>query len=175
MGVRLVTVAVALVALAMPMHAVAAVAVESGAIRINRSVAGVTIGDERSHVVDMVGAPLVEYGVDTWGWNGARSQFGVSFEEGRVVRVTASGRGTFCIRSGVCLGSRGGVGYLRRRFGARLRFLRIEDGSRVAIVTGRLGQRRVFTIFGQLTSTKTTGRFRSVLIGDCDRGISRPC
>ena len=79
------------------------------------------------------------------------------------------------IRESVCANSRGGVGYLRRRFGTRLRFFRVEDGTRAAIVVGKLGKRRVFTIFGDVTSKRSSGRFRSVLIGDCDRGISRPC
>ena len=97
------------------------------------------------------------------------------FDHERVARISIAGRGRFCIRVRVCIGSRGGVGYLRRRYGSRLRFFDAEDGTRAAIVVGRLGTRRVFTIFGDLSSKRATGRFRSVLLGDCRRGATRPC
>jgi hypothetical protein len=175
-GIRLVTIAVALLALAIPVRAVAAAgAVEAGKITVNRSIAGVWVGAERPAVVAEIGPPLTEYGPDEWAWDGDDSHFGVAFADDAVVRVSVGGSGRFCIRSGVCIGSRGGVGYLRRRYGRRLRFLRVEDGSLAAIVTERAGGRKVFTIFGHLTSAKASGRFRSVMLGDCARGVSRPC
>jgi hypothetical protein len=174
--VRLVTIAVALAALAIPVRAVAAAEpVTAGVIRVNASIAAVRIGLPRVAVLAHVGDPIEMYTPDDWGWNGARTTFAVSFERNRVSRVSIAGAGSFCIRARVCTQSRGGIGYLRRRFGARLRFFRVEDGTRAAMVVGKLGRRRVFTIFGDITSRKPNGRFRSVLIGDCDRGVSRPC
>ena len=97
------------------------------------------------------------------------------FDHARVARISIAGGGGFCVRARVCTGSRGGVGYLRRRYGSRLRFFAAEDGTRAAIIVGRLGRRRVFTIFGDLSSNRPAGRFRSVLLGDCQRGLTRPC
>ena len=174
--VRLVTIAVALAALAIPARALAvAKPVVAGVIRVNVSVAKVQIGTTRTSVLRRVGEPVERYSTDDWGWDGEMTSFNVSFDHDRVSRVWIAGTGSFCIRESVCANSRGGVGYLRRRFGTRLRFFRVEDGTRAAIVVGKLGKRRVFTIFGDVTSTRPNGRFRSVLIGDCDRGISRPC
>lgn len=174
--VRLVTIAVALAALAIPARALAsAQPVTAGAIRVNASIARVQVGIPRAVVVHRVGEPVEMYSVDDWGWDGTESTFAVSFAGNRVARVSIAGTGAFCIRAHVCTNSRGGVGYLRRRFGTRLHFFRVEDGTRAAMVVGRLGSRRVFTIFGDVTSRSPHGRFRSVLIGDCDRGVTRPC
>lgn len=175
--VRLVTIAVALTALAIPARALAGTGhpVAAGSIKVNASIADVRIGATRAVVVQRVGEPVEQYSDDDWGWDGARSTFAVVFDRGRVARISIAGTGRFCIKAKVCTGSKGGVGYLQRRFGTRLRFFRVEDGSKAAIVVGKLGKRRVFTIFGDLTSKKPAGKFRSVLMGDCDRGISRPC
>ena len=173
---RLVTIAVALAALAIPAKALArAKPVASGTIRVNASVGHVRLGLARAAVVHRIGDPIERYTHDDWGWDGAGSIFGITFDHERVARISIGGRGRFCIRARVCLGSRGGVGYLRRRYGARLRFFDAEDGTRAAIVVGRLGSRRVFTIFGRLSSNRAVGRFRSVLLGDCRRGVTRPC
>jgi hypothetical protein len=173
--VRLVTIAVALAALAIPARAFAGTPVTSGAIRVNASVATVQIGNARSTVLSRVGEPLDRYSRDDWAWDGPMTSFGVTFDHHRVARISIGGMGLFCIRAGVCTGSRGGVGYLKRRYGAKLHFFKVEDGTRAAMLVGKLGKRRVFTIFGDVTSQKPAGRFRSVLMGDCDRGVSRPC
>lgn len=174
--VRLVTIAVALAALAIPARALAsAKPVTAGVIRVNASIAAVQVGISRAAVVGRVGEPVEMYSRDDWGWDGTATTFAVSFDHSRVARVSVAGTGAFCIKTRVCTNSRGGIGYLRKRFGTRLRFFRVEDGTRAAIVVGKLGRRRVFTIFGDVTSRKTHGRFRSVLIGDCDRGVTRPC
>jgi hypothetical protein len=174
--VRLVTIAVALAALAIPARALAeAKPVAEGTIRVNASVAAVQIGMTRGAVLRRVGEPVERYSMDDWGWDGEMTTFAVSFDRSRVARISIAGTGLFCVKAGVCNGTRGGVGYLRRRYGGRLHLFRVEDGSRAAIIVGRLGKRRVFTIFGDLTSNRPSGRFRSVLMGDCDRGISRPC
>jgi hypothetical protein len=174
--VRLVTIAVALAALAIPTRALAsAKPVTSGLIRVNASLANVQVGIPRPVVLRRVGEPVERYSNDDWGWDGATTTFAVSFDRNRVVRVSIAGRGAFCIRARVCANRRGGIGYLRHRFGSRLRFFRAEDGTRAAMVVGRLGRRRVFTIFGGVTSRHANGRFRSVLIGDCNRGATRPC
>ena len=173
--VRLVTIAVALAALVIPARALAGTPVTSGAIRVNASVATVQIGLTRSTVTRRLGEPIERYSRDDWGWDGPMTSFDVTFDHHRVARVSVAGSGLFCIKARVCTGSRGGIGYLRKRYGTKLRFFRAEDGKRAAIVVGKLGKRRVFTIFGDLTSTKPVGRFRSVLLGDCDRGASRPC
>ncbi len=173
--VRLVTIAVALAAVAIPARALAAAPVTSGSIRVNASVATVQIGLTRSTVVRRVGQPLERHSRDDWGWDGPMTTFGVTFDQHRVVRVSIGGSGLFCIKAGVCTGSRGGIGYLKRRYGSKLHFFRVEDGTRAAMVVGKRGKRRVFTIFGDVTSAKPAGRFRSVLMGDCDRGASRPC
>jgi hypothetical protein len=173
--VRLVTIAVALAALAIPARALAATPVTSGAIRVNASVATVQIGLTRSTVMRRLGEPVARYSRDEWGWDGPMTSFGVTFDRHRVVRVSLGGSGLFCIKAGVCTGSRGGIGYLKKRYGSKLRFFKVEDGTQAAIVVGKLGKRRVFTIFGDVTSKKPAGRFRSVLMGDCDRGASRPC
>jgi hypothetical protein len=172
--VRLVTIAVALAALAIPARAFAGTPVTSGVIRVNASVATVQIGLTRTTVLSRLGDPIDRYSRDDWGWDGPMTQFSVTFDHHRVVRVAIGGNGLFCIRPGVCTGSRGGVGYLKRRYGSKLRFFKVEDGTRAAIIVGKHGKRRVFTIFG-VTSTKPAGRFRSILMGDCDRGVSRPC
>ena len=174
--VRLVTIAVALAALAIPARALAGAApVTAGVIRVNVSIAAVQVGIPRAAVLGRVGDPIEMYTNDDWGWDGVDTTFAVSFDRDRVSRVSIAGAGSFCIRARVCTNSRGGIGYLRKRFGTRLRFFRVEDGTRAAMVVGKLGHRRVFTIFGDVTSKKPNGRFRSVLIGDCDRGVSRPC
>jgi hypothetical protein len=174
--VRLVTIAVAVAALAIPARALAGPApVASGTIRVNVSVGPVRLGLPRAAVVRRIGDPVDQYSDDDWGWDGTRTTFGVVFDHERVARISVAGGGGFCIRARVCTGSRGGVGYLRRRFGSRLRFFEAEDGTRAAIVVGRLGTRRVFTIFGDLSSNRRSGRFRSVLLGDCRRGLTRPC
>jgi hypothetical protein len=174
--VRLVTIAVALAALAIPARALAAAKpVTAGVIRVNASIAAVRIGMPRAAVLRRVGDPIEMYTRDDWGWDATATTFAVSFERDRVTRVSIAGAGSFCIRAHVCANSRGGIGYLRKRFGTRLKFFRVEDGTRAAIVVGKLGRRRVFTIFGDVTSKKRNGRFRSVLMGDCDRGVSRPC
>jgi hypothetical protein len=173
--VRLVTIAVALAALAIPARALAGTPVTSGAIRVNASVATVQIGLTRSTVMQRLGEPIDRYSRDDWGWDGPMTSFSVTFDRHRVARVSIGGTGLFCIKAGVCTGSRGGVGYLKKRYGTKLRFFRVEDGTKAAIVVGKLGKRRVFTIFGDVTSTKPAGRFRSLLMGDCDRGVSRPC
>ncbi len=174
--VRLVTIAVALAALAIPARALAgANPVTAGVIRVNAAIATVQIGIPRAEVLQRVGEPVEMYSHEDWGWDGATTTFAVSFERDRVARVSIAGAGAFCIRARVCANSRGGIGYLRRRFGTRLHFFRVEDGSKAAMVVGKLGSRRVFTIFGDVTSKKPNGRFRSVLMGDCDRGVSRPC
>ena len=147
----------------------------AGVIRVNASIAAVQVGLTRAAVLRRVGEPVEMYSHDDWGWDGAETTFAVSFDHSRVSRVSIAGTGSFCIKAHVCTNSRGGIGYLRKRFGTRLRFFRVEDGTRAAMVVGKLGRRRVFTIFGDVTSKKTHGRFRSVLIGDCDRGVSRPC
>jgi hypothetical protein len=172
---RLVTIAVALAVLAIPARALASQPVAGGAIRVNASAAQVRLGLDRASVVRRIGDPVARYDDDAWGWDGAATTFGIVFDHGLVARISIAGGAAFCIRSGVCIGSRGGIGYLRHRFGARLRFFVAEDGTRAAIVTGRLGRRRVFTIFGDLTSRRPAGRFGSVLIGDCNRGATRPC
>jgi hypothetical protein len=174
--VRIVTIAVALTALAIPARALAsAMPVTAGVIRVNASIAAVQVGLPRAAVLKRVGEPVEMYSHDDWGWDGPKTTFAVSFERNRVVRVSIAGTGSFCIKARVCANHRGGIGYLRKRFGDRLRFFRAEDGTRAAIVVGKLGRRRVFTIFGDITSWKANGRFRTVLIGDCDRGVSRPC
>jgi hypothetical protein len=174
--VRLVTIAVALAALAIPARALAgAKPVTAGKIRVNVSVGQVRIGLPRSAVLKRIGDPIERYSEDDWGWDGARTTFGVTFDHERVARISIAGGSRFCIRGRVCTGSRGGVGYLRRTYRARLRFFRAEDGTRAAIIVGKLGTRRVFTIFGNLSSNRPAGRFRSVLLGDCRRGITRPC
>ena len=173
--VRLVTIAVALAALVIPARALAGTPVTSGAIRVNASVATVQIGLTRSTVTRRLGEPIERYSRDAWSWDGPMTSFGVTFDRHRVVRVSLGGSGLFCIKPGVCAGSRGGIGYLKKRYGSKLRFFKVEDGTNAAIVVGKLGKRRVFTIFGGVTSKKPAGRFRSVLMGDCDRGASRPC
>ena len=173
---RVVTIAVALAALAIPAKALAmAKPVASGTIRVNASVGQVRLGLPRAAVVRRIGDPLERYSKDDWGWDGAASTFGVVFDHERVARISIAGHARFCIRARVCLGSRGGVGYLRHKYGARLRFFDAEDGTRAAILVGKLGSRRVFTIFGDLSSNRSAGRFRSVLLGDCRRGVTRPC
>jgi hypothetical protein len=149
--------------------------VAAGTIHVNAAVGKVRIGLPRTAVVNRIGEPVEQYSEDDWGWDGRRTTFALVFDQERVARISIAGSGRFCIRARVCIGSRGGVGYLRRRFGSRLRFFEAEDGTRAAIVTGRLGSRRVFTIFGDLSSRRSTGRFRSVLLGDCRRGATRPC
>jgi hypothetical protein len=174
--VRVVTIGVALAALAIPARALASpTPVTSGVIRVNASLANVKVGLPRAAVIRRVGQPVDLYSHDDWGWDGPTTTFAVTFDHSRVARVSVAGTGLFCITPRVCTHSRGGVGDLRRRFRSRLHFFRVEDGTAAAIVVGRLGRRRVFTIFGDLTSRRATGRFRSVLIGDCDRGTSRPC
>jgi hypothetical protein len=174
--VRLVTIAVALAALAIPARALAEPKpVAAGTVRVNVAVGPVRIGLPRSAVVKRIGDPVEQYSDDDWGWDGTRTTFGLVFDHERVARISVAGGGGFCIRARVCTGSRGGVGYLRRKYGARLRFFRAEDGTRAAIIVGKLGKRRVFTIFGDLSSNRSAGRFRSVLLGDCNRGATRPC
>jgi hypothetical protein len=174
--VRLVTIAVALAVLAIPARALAsATPVTSGSIRVNLSVAKVQIGLTRAAVLRRIGDPVEMYSRDDWAWDGSASTFAVSFDHNRVSRVSIAGAGTFCIRQDVCTNSRGGVGYLRKRYGARLQFFQVEDGTRAAIIVGKRGKRRVFTIFGDVTSKRSHGRFGSVLMGDCDRGVTRPC
>jgi hypothetical protein len=174
--VRLLTIVIALGVLAIPARALAAATpVTSGPIRVNVSLANVQIGLTRAAVLSRIGDPVEMYSADDWAWNGTSSAFAVSFDHNRVSRVSIAGAGTFCIRAGVCTNSPGGVGYLRKRYGMRLRFFRVEDGTRAAIILGKLGKRRVFTIFGDVTSKRPHGRFGSVLMGDCDRGVSRPC
>jgi hypothetical protein len=173
---RLVTIAVALAVLAIPARAFAmAKPVPGGTIRVNVAVGKVRIGLPRTSVVQRIGDPVERYSDDDWGWDGRRTTFGLVFDQDRVARISIAGSGRFCIRARVCTGSRGGVGYLRRRFGSRLHFFEAEDGTRAAIVTGKLGSRKVFTIFGDLTSRRSTGKFRTVLLGDCRRGLTRPC
>lgn len=174
--VRLVTIAVALAALAIPARAVAGPKpVTSGGIRVNAAVGRVRLGLSRASVVRRIGAPVQQYTDDDWGWDAAHSSFAVTFDHDHVARISVAGGSRFCIRARVCIGSRGGVGYLRRRFGSRLRFFDAEDGTRAAIIVGRLQGRRVFTIFGDLSSNRAAGRFRSLLLGDCRRGVTRPC
>jgi hypothetical protein len=173
--IRLVTIGVALAALAIPVRALAATPVTSGAIRVNASVGKVRLGLPRTSVVQRIGQPVEQYTADDWGWDTTATSFGVVFDGDRVARVSIAGKGSFCIRAGACLGRKGGVGYLKRRYGSKLKFFEAEDGSRAAMLVGRLGHRRVFTIFGELTSRKAAGKFRSVLLGDCDRGVTRPC
>jgi hypothetical protein len=174
--IRLVTIAIALAVLAIPARALAeAKPVPSGTIRVNASVGQVRLGLTRASVLHRIGDPVEQYSGDDWGWDGTRTTFGVVFDHERVARISIAGGTGFCIRPGVCTGSRGGVGYLRRKYGAKLRFFDAEDGTRAAIIVGRLGGRRVFTIFGDLSSKRPAGRFRSVLLGDCRRGATRPC
>jgi hypothetical protein len=173
--VRLVTIGVALAALAIPVRALAATPVTSGAIRVNASVGKVRLGLPRTAVVQRIGEPVEQYSADDWGWDAPATSFGVVFDGDRVARISIAGKGTFCIRAHVCLGRKGGIGYLKRRYGSRLEFFEAEDGSRAAILIGRLGHRRVFTIFGEITSRRAAGKFRSVLLGDCNRGATRPC
>ena len=173
--VRLVTIGVALAALAIPVRALAATPVTSGTLRVNASVGKVRLGLPRTSVVHRIGQPVEQYSADDWGWDATATSFGVLFDGDRVARISIAGKGAFCIRAHVCVGRRGGVGYLKRRYGARLKFFEAEDGSLAAILVGRLGHRRVFTIFGDLTSRKSAGKFRSVLLGDCNRGVTRPC
>ena len=173
---RLVTIAIALAVLAIPARALAMpTPVAGGTIRVNASVGKVRIGLPRAAVVQRIGDPVERYSDDDWSWDGTRTTFGLVFDRDRVARISIAGGARFCIRARVCTGSRGGVGYLRRRFGSRLRFFEAEDGTRAAIVTGRLGGRKVFTIFGDLSSRRSTGKFRTVLLGDCRRGLTRPC
>jgi len=76
---RVVTIAVALAALAIPAKALAmAKPVASGTIRVNASVGQVRLGLPRAAVVRRIGDPLERYSKDDWGWDGAASTFGDS-------------------------------------------------------------------------------------------------
>ena len=93
--VRLVTIAVALAALAIPARALRRA--DAGRVRHDprERLRGRTCGSvsPRAAVVRRIGDPVEQYSDDDWGWDGTRTTFGVVFDHERVARISIAGRG----------------------------------------------------------------------------------
>jgi hypothetical protein len=122
--------------------------VTGGKIVVGRGAAGITLGMSRAQVIARLGRPFYENRHGYMQYGRGDAMFDVYRSSGskdsRVLMFGIAGSG-FRLSDGNRIFARGGIARLRRRYGKRLKAVRLEDGEPVYRIGGRLGGRKVFT------------------------------
>jgi hypothetical protein len=126
----------------------ASASVERGKIVVDRGAAGITLGISRPQVVAALGKPLYEndHGYMQYSDRSLFDVYRSDSRNGRVDLIAISGP-SFCLRNGICMLRRGNVAALERKFGRRLTFHVLADGTLCYRVSGSFRGRRSYTQF----------------------------
>ncbi len=131
--------------------------VYGGVVVIGRGAAGVTLGMTRAQVITRLGRPLRERKAMSMSYenlppgkispNTPHGIFDLALENGRVRMIVISPHSGWHLADGTHIFGSGVIAHLMRRYGARLKPTRIEDGERVYRITERYRGRTVWTEF----------------------------
>ncbi|MGD0167426.1 MAG: hypothetical protein ABSC51_09075 [Gaiellaceae bacterium] len=126
----------------------AAAIVDQATIIVNKGAGGVTLGMTRAQVVAVLGKPLYEnsYGYMQYSSKNLFDVYRSGSRTGRVDMLGISGP-RFCLRNGICMLRRNNVAALKQKFGKRLTFHKLSDGTLFYRVSGSFQGRRSYTEF----------------------------